>query len=78
MNSGMLAGVPTDVANKLKVSVHEVREILKPFQANEILRKVASCSLDRVNRQFHELAPNMPLASGFSYVSNWTKPAYAC
>jgi transposase len=48
VNSGKSAGVPTDVADKLKALEREVRELR---QANEILRKAsayfAQAELDR-------------------------------
>ena len=52
MNSGKRAGVPTEVADKMKALKREVRELR---QANEILRKAsayfAQAELDRPFRR---------------------------
>jgi transposase InsO family protein len=38
--------------------------------------RVTPCPIDRVNRQFRALAPNMLWVSDFTYVATWTGIVY--
>lgn len=65
VDAGKRAGVPTDMAAKLKTLVRTT-----------VQDEAAPCPCDHVNRVFHAPAPNRLWLSDFTYVSTWSGFVY--
>lgn len=86
VDSGMRAGVPTDICEGVPVARSTVERLMADLGLQGVIRgkpirttisdKAAPCPLDHVNRQFHAPAPNLLWLSDFTYVSTWSGFVY--